>query len=85
MPEESGKPHDLTVEGAILLKHALGKSITWGSDLKGNSITGKVFVKNFEPDIPSVFGLPGDYEITLDAKIVKDGVIEGSAGVAAFS
>ena len=53
-------------------------------ELKGNSIAGKVFVKNFEPEIASVFGLPGDYEITLDARVVKDGFIEGTAGVAAF-
>jgi hypothetical protein len=53
-------------------------------EAKGDSITGKVFVKNFEPEIPSVFGLPGDYEITLDAKVVKEGMIEGSAGIAAF-
>lgn len=53
-------------------------------DLKGDSVTGKVFVKNFEPEITSVFGLPGDYDIVLDGKVVKEGVIEGSAGIAAF-
>src|SRR5271154_4920650 len=53
-------------------------------EVKGESITGKLFVKNFAPEISSVFGVPGDYEITLDAKIIKESVIEGSAGMAKF-
>lgn len=53
-------------------------------EVKGDSLTGKLFVKNFEPEMQSVFGLPGDYEIVVEGKVIKAGVIEGFAGVAAF-
>jgi len=49
----------------------------------GDSISGKIMVTNFEPQIQSVLGVPGDYELSLDGKIKGDG-IEGSAGIAAF-
>lgn len=45
-------------------------------------ITARVLVRNFLPEIPSVFGIPGDYE--LDVKgTVADKTIKGTASLVA--
>jgi len=51
---------------------------TYQTDEK--TITGHVKVRNFLPEIQSVFGLSGDYELSLKGNVV-DQKIEGSASL----
>jgi hypothetical protein len=51
---------------------------TYETDEK--TITGTVKVRNFLPEVASVFGIPGDYELSLKGKVVGQ-QIEGSASL----
>ncbi len=51
---------------------------TYQTDEK--TITGRVKVSNFLPEVASVFGIPGDYELMLKG-IVAGQKIEGSANL----
>lgn len=44
------------------------------------TITGSVKVRNFLPEVLSVFGVPGDYELSLKGNVVGN-KIEGSASL----
>jgi T3SS negative regulator,GrlR len=52
---------------------------TYQTDEK--TITGRVAVRNFLPEVASVFGIPGDYELSLKGNVVGR-TIEGSASLA---
>lgn len=47
---------------------------------QGNSVKAKVNVRNFLPDIPSVLGTVGDFELNIDGKLEGD-VIKGTGTV----
>jgi hypothetical protein len=51
---------------------------TYETDEK--TITGRVKVRNFLPDVPSVFGPPGDYELSMKGNVLGQS-ITGSASV----
>lgn len=51
---------------------------TYETDEK--TITGRVAVRNFLPEVASVFGIPGDYELSLKGTVVER-TIEGSASL----
>jgi hypothetical protein len=51
---------------------------TYQSD--GNTITGRVKVHNFLPAVPSVFGISGDYELSLSGNVAGN-VIKGQASL----
>lgn len=44
------------------------------------TITGSVKVRNFLPEVSSVFGVPGDYELSLRGNVVGN-KIDGSASL----
>jgi T3SS negative regulator,GrlR len=44
------------------------------------TVTGRVKVRNFLPDVPSVLGVPGDFELSLKGK-VSGNRIEGTASL----
>jgi hypothetical protein len=50
-------------------------------DLKDNVLRGKVLVKNFDPAVPNVLGIPGDFDLILDAK-VEGNEIAGTGALA---
>jgi hypothetical protein len=41
-------------------------------ELKGSAFQAKVFVKNFDPAIGNVLGIPGDFQLLIDAKLQGD-------------
>lgn len=49
--------------------------------MHGNTIKGHVMVRNFLPDIPSVLGVVGDFELIIDGKLERD-VIRGTGSLA---
>jgi T3SS negative regulator,GrlR len=51
---------------------------TYETDEK--TITGHVKVRNFLPDVPSVLGVSGDFELSLKAKVIGQ-KMEGSASL----
>ena len=51
---------------------------TYQTDEK--TITGRVKVRNFLPEVASVFGIPGDYELILKGNVAGQR-IEGSASL----
>jgi hypothetical protein len=51
---------------------------TYQTDEK--TITGIVKVRNFLPEVASVFGIPGDYELSLKGNVIGQ-KIEGSASL----
>ncbi len=46
-------------------------------ETKGDLLTAHVAVKNFLPNIPSVLGVVGDFELNIDGKLTGD-VINGN-------
>jgi T3SS negative regulator,GrlR len=48
--------------------------------LQGNTLTARVHVGNFLPNIPSVLGVVGDFDLEIKAP-VTDKVVRGTAGV----
>jgi hypothetical protein len=52
---------------------------TYHTDEK--SITARVKVRNFLPEVPSVFGIPGDYDLIVTGNVVGK-VIQGKAALA---
>jgi|SRR5580692_2759722 hypothetical protein len=50
-------------------------------DLKDNLLKGKVLVRNFDPAVSNVLGIPGDFELLLDAK-VQGNEITGTGALA---
>src|SRR5277367_711956 len=38
-------------------------------EVNDNLLQGKVLVKNFDSAVPNVLGIPGDFELVLDAKV----------------
>jgi hypothetical protein len=47
---------------------------------EGNSVKAKLHVRNFLPDIPSVIGVVGDFELNIDGKLEGD-VIKGTGSL----
>jgi hypothetical protein len=46
------------------------------------TITARVKVRNFLPEVLSVFGIPGDYELNVSGKVTEDGrTIQGNAAL----
>jgi len=50
-------------------------------ELKDNVFAGKVFVKNFDPKIPNVLGIPGDFNLLIEGKMESD-TINGTGALA---
>jgi hypothetical protein len=46
----------------------------------GNTITGRVKVHNFLPAVPSVFGISGDYELSISGNVAGN-VIKGKVSL----
>ncbi len=46
----------------------------------GNTVAAQVEVRNFLPEVASVFGVPGDYELNVKGKVVGK-TIEGNASL----
>lgn len=46
----------------------------------GDAVRAQVMVRNFLPDVPSVLGVVGDFELIIDGKISGD-VIKGTGSV----
>lgn len=47
---------------------------------EGKSVRAKINVRNFLPDIPSVIGVVGDFELYIDAELEGD-VIKGTGSL----
>jgi len=47
----------------------------------GNEVKATVAVSNFLPDVPSVLGVVGDFELNIDGKIEGD-IIKGTGSLA---
>lgn len=47
---------------------------------KGDVLKAKVSVTNFDPNIPSVVGVPGNHELLIEGKIKND-TIEGTGAL----
>ena len=50
---------------------------------RGGTLKAKVTVKNFDPNIPSVLGVPGDHDLLIEGKIKGD-AITGTGALVAF-
>ncbi len=50
-------------------------------ELKGDLLNAKVLVKNFDPNVPNVLGVPGNFDLVIEGK-VKDDAIEGTGALA---
>lgn len=50
-------------------------------DLKDNLFSAKVLVKNFDPAIPNVLGVSGDFELLIEGKLQGD-EISGTGALA---
>jgi hypothetical protein len=50
-------------------------------DLKDNLLKAKVAVKNFDPAISNVLGIPGDFDLIIEAKVEGD-EISGTGALA---
>ena len=48
--------------------------------LQGNTVTARVHVSNFLPNVPNVLGVVGDFDLEIKAP-VTDNVIRGTAGL----
>ena len=48
---------------------------------QGNSVKAEVAVRNFLPDIPSVLGVVGDFELNIEGKLEGD-IIKGTGSLA---
>ena len=48
---------------------------------EGNSVKARVKVENFLPNVPSVLGVVGNFELNIDGTL-EDGVIKGTGSVA---
>ena len=48
---------------------------------QGNSVKAQVTVRNFLPDVPSVLGVAGDFELNIDGNVEGD-VIRGTGSLA---
>ncbi|HEY0701139.1 MAG TPA: GrlR family regulatory protein [Candidatus Acidoferrales bacterium] len=40
--------------------------------VSGDAVTAEVFVKNFNPDISNVLGIPGNFHLIIEGKITGD-------------
>ncbi len=63
-----------------------GFTYTGKYEADDNSFRARVAVSNFLPDVPSIFGLQGDYELslagTVDGHVIRGkAVLVGQAGV----
>jgi hypothetical protein len=47
---------------------------------KGDALKAKVSVAQFDPNIPSVLGIPGNHDLLIEGKI-KDDTIEGTGAL----
>ncbi len=47
---------------------------------QGNAVKARVTVNNFLPDVPSVLGVVGDFELNIDGKLEGD-VIRGTGSL----
>ena len=50
-------------------------------ELKGDVVKGKVSVKNFDPSIPNVIGVVGDFDLLIEGR-VQGNSIEGTGALA---
>jgi hypothetical protein len=51
---------------------------TGNYELDQNSFHAHLTVRNFDPDVPSLFGVPGDYELRFTGKVEGE-IIQGKA------
>jgi hypothetical protein len=49
-----------------------GFSYSGTYEFKDNVFTGKVSVKNFDPNVPNVLGIPGDFNLLIEGKMEGD-------------
>ena len=47
-------------------------------------ITARVLVRNFLPDVPSVFGIPGDYELEVKGTVAEN-IIKGTCSLVNYA
>ena len=57
-----------------------GYTYTGSYNEKDGVVKAHVMVRNFLPDIPSVLGVVGDFELTIDGKL-ENGVINGTGSL----
>jgi hypothetical protein len=50
-------------------------------ELKGDVMKAKVAVTNFDPNVPNVLGVPGNFDLLIEGK-VKNDTIEGTGALA---
>lgn len=48
----------------------------------GKVVKARVMIRNFDPSIPSGFGIPGDYEMDVSALLQDDTTMAGTAMIA---
>jgi hypothetical protein len=58
-----------------------GYIYTGSYEVKDDVVKAHVMVRNFLPDIPSVLGVVGDFELLIDGRLKGD-IIEGTGSVA---
>lgn len=52
-------------------------------ELDGDVLKAKVSATNFDPNIPSVLGVPGNHDLLIEGKITNDN-IEGTGALASY-
>jgi hypothetical protein len=81
-------PPPVTSGGVVVFMNGkiLGgdNGFTWvGSySISDTMIKGRVHVHNFDPDIQSVLGVPGDYEMHFSGTLESENLITGTAMIA---
>lgn len=48
-------------------------------EVDGNVFKARIAVRNFDPAIPSGFGIPGDYEMDVSGLVKDDTTMQGTA------
>jgi len=43
-------------------------------ELKGDTLSARISVKNFDPSIPNVIGVVGDFDLLMEAKVQGDSI-----------
>jgi hypothetical protein len=57
-----------------------GYTYTGSYETQEDAVKARVMVRNFLPDVPSVLGVVGDFELNIDGKIEGD-IIEGTGSL----
>ena|ERR1039457_4646968 len=79
-PQGTGGGVVVFVKGQVLGGDS-GFTYSGSYDLTGELFKAKVEVKNFDPSIPNVIGLIGDFDLVLEGKVQGD-TINGTGALA---